>query len=159
VKLLADCGCPNADEWQYYIAGSRRMAVFAAGENVRTKDFHAGDVGYIPRSFGHSIENTSNSDLVFLEVFNSSYYSSVSILAVALASACGIGTRRNLISRMRRSPHCRGRSKRSLAEHFKPAVALERGIRAGHCNSVTSAATPGLLSALMVAAAAAALLC
>lgn len=40
--------------------------------------FHAGDVGYIPRSFGHYIENTGKSDLVFLEVFNSSYYSSIS---------------------------------------------------------------------------------
>jgi oxalate decarboxylase len=69
---------PNADKWQYYIAGSGRMGVFAAGENVRTKDFRAGDVGYIPRSFGHYIENTGNSDLVFLEVFNSSYYSSIS---------------------------------------------------------------------------------
>jgi oxalate decarboxylase len=54
------------------------MGVFAAGENVRTKDFHAGDVGYIPRAFGHYIENTGNSDLIFLEVFNSSYYSSIS---------------------------------------------------------------------------------
>jgi oxalate decarboxylase len=69
---------PNADEWQYYLAGSGRMAVFAAGENVRTKDFHAGDVGYVPRSMGHYIENTGNDDLVFLEVFRSSYYSSIS---------------------------------------------------------------------------------
>jgi oxalate decarboxylase len=69
---------PNADEWQYYIAGQGRMGVFAGGVNVRTKDFHAGDVGYVPRAFGHYIENTGNSDLVFLEVFNSSYYSSIS---------------------------------------------------------------------------------
>jgi oxalate decarboxylase len=69
---------PNADEWQYYIAGQGRMGVFAAGVNIRTKDFHAGDVGYVPRAFGHYIENTGNSDLVFLEVFNSSYYSSIS---------------------------------------------------------------------------------
>jgi oxalate decarboxylase len=69
---------PNADEWQYYIGGSGRMAVFAAGENIQTKDFHAGDVGYIPRSMGHYIENTGNEDLVFLEVFNSPYYSSIS---------------------------------------------------------------------------------
>lgn len=69
---------PQADEWQYYISGSGRMGVFAAGENIRTKDFHAGDVGYIPRSMGHYIENTGSEDLVFLEVFNSSYYSSIS---------------------------------------------------------------------------------
>jgi oxalate decarboxylase len=69
---------PNADEWQYYIAGSGRMGVFAAGNKVRTKDFHAGDVGYVPRAMGHYVENTGNSDLVFLEVFRSSYYSSIS---------------------------------------------------------------------------------
>jgi len=69
---------PNADEWQYYIAGKGRMGVFSGAENVRTKDFQAGDVGYIPRSMGHYIENTGNTDLVFLEVFNSSYYSSIS---------------------------------------------------------------------------------
>lgn len=69
---------PNADEWQYYIAGSGRMGLFAANNNIRTKDFHAGDVGYIPRAMGHYIENTGNTDLVFLEVFRSSYYSSIS---------------------------------------------------------------------------------
>jgi len=69
---------PNADEWQYYIAGSSRMGVFAAGDNVRTKDFRAGDVGYIPRSMGHYVENTGDNDLVFLEVFRSSHYSSIS---------------------------------------------------------------------------------
>jgi oxalate decarboxylase len=69
---------PNADEWQYYIAGTGRMGVFAAGNNIRTKDFHAGDVGYVPRSMGHYVENTGNTDLVFLEVFRSSYYSAIS---------------------------------------------------------------------------------
>ena len=42
------------------------------------KDFHAGDVGYVPCSMGHYIENTGNQDLVFLEVFRRSYYQSVS---------------------------------------------------------------------------------
>ncbi len=69
---------PNADEWQYYISGDARMGVFASGDNIRTKDFHAGDVGYVPRSMGHYIENTGTTDLVFLEVFRSSYYSSIS---------------------------------------------------------------------------------
>lgn len=69
---------PQADEWQYYIAGSGRMTVFAGGQNIRTKDFKAGDVGYIPRSMGHYIENTGNTDLVFLEMFRSSYYSAIS---------------------------------------------------------------------------------
>jgi oxalate decarboxylase len=69
---------PNADEWQYYIAGKGRMSVFAAGENVRTKDFQAGDVGYVPHAMGHYVENTGDTDLVFLEMFRSSYFTSVS---------------------------------------------------------------------------------
>jgi oxalate decarboxylase len=69
---------PNADEWQYWIAGTGRMGVFAAGNKVHTKDFHAGDVGYVPRSLGHYVENTGNTDLIFLEVFRSSYYASIS---------------------------------------------------------------------------------
>ncbi len=69
---------PNADEWQYYISGEGRMTVFAAGDDARTKDFHAGDVGYVPRAMGHYIENTGNTDLQFLEVFRSPYYASVS---------------------------------------------------------------------------------
>ena len=43
---------PNADEWQYYIVGSGRMGIFAAGNKIHTKDFHAGDVGYVPRVDG-----------------------------------------------------------------------------------------------------------
>jgi oxalate decarboxylase len=71
---------PNADEWQYYISGTGRMAIFASGDNIRTKDFHAGDVGYVPRSMGHYIENTGDTDLVFLELFRSSYYAQISFM-------------------------------------------------------------------------------
>jgi oxalate decarboxylase len=39
---------PNADEWQYYIAGQARMGVFGASEDARTFDFRAGDVGLRP---------------------------------------------------------------------------------------------------------------
>jgi oxalate decarboxylase len=43
-------------------------------------DFKIGDAGYIPRAMGHYIENTGNDDLIFLEVFASSYYSTISFL-------------------------------------------------------------------------------
>ncbi len=56
---------PNADEWQYYITGKGRMTLFIAGSNARTMDFEEGDVGYIPISNPHYIENTGDSDLVF----------------------------------------------------------------------------------------------
>jgi oxalate decarboxylase len=47
---------PNADEWQYYIAGQARMTVFASGGAAQTFDYQAGDVGYVPRSMPHYLE-------------------------------------------------------------------------------------------------------
>src|ERR1700677_5287681 len=48
---------PSADEWQYYVKGTGRMTVFAAGAHARTMDFHPGDVGSIEQSQPHYIEN------------------------------------------------------------------------------------------------------
>jgi oxalate decarboxylase len=70
---------PNADEWQYYITGKGRMTVFAAGSTARTMDFEEGDVGYIPISNPHYIENTGDSDLVFIEMFRNSEYQDISL--------------------------------------------------------------------------------
>ncbi|HVH85784.1 MAG TPA: oxalate decarboxylase family bicupin [Terriglobales bacterium] len=70
---------PNADEWQYYIGGNARMTVFAASGRARTMDFAPGDVGYVLRSTGHYIENTGDTDLVFLETFKSSHYQDISL--------------------------------------------------------------------------------
>jgi oxalate decarboxylase len=70
---------PNADEWQYYITGKGRMTVFAAGSTARTMDFEEGDVGYIPISNPHYIENTGDSDLVFIEMFKTSEYQDISL--------------------------------------------------------------------------------
>ncbi len=70
---------PNEDEWQYWVAGSGRMTVFAAGGHARTMDFHAGDVGYIEQSMPHYIENTGDTDLVFLEVFPTAEYQDISL--------------------------------------------------------------------------------
>jgi len=60
---------PNADEWQYYISGKGRMTVVATGNKARTMDFQEGDVGYVQKSLLHYIENTGDTDLVFLEMF------------------------------------------------------------------------------------------
>jgi oxalate decarboxylase len=70
---------PNADEWQYYIAGKARMTLFHNKTDARTMDFNAGDVGYIPKTLGHYIENTGDSDLVFLEMFKTSRYHDLSL--------------------------------------------------------------------------------
>ena len=70
---------PNADEWQYYIQGSGRMTVFFNKATARTIDFRAGDVGYVPQTLGHYIENTGETDLVFLEMFKASSYQDFSL--------------------------------------------------------------------------------
>jgi oxalate decarboxylase len=69
---------PNADEWQYYISGKGRMTVVATANKARTLDFQAGDVGYVEKTLLHYIENTGDTDLVFLEMFKSDHYQDVS---------------------------------------------------------------------------------
>jgi oxalate decarboxylase len=70
---------PNADEWQYYISGKGRMTVFVAGGHARTMDVQEGDVGYVLKSNPHYIENTGDTDLVFLEMFKTPYYEDISL--------------------------------------------------------------------------------
>jgi oxalate decarboxylase len=69
---------PNADEWQFYITGKGRMTVVATGNKARTMDFQTGDVGYVEKSLLHYIENTGDTDLIFLEMFKSSHYQDLS---------------------------------------------------------------------------------
>ena len=71
---------PNADEWQYYSQGKGRMTVFTGGGKARTMDFQANDVGYIQQSLPHYIENTGDTDLMFLEIFKSDHYEDISLL-------------------------------------------------------------------------------
>lgn len=59
---------PTGSEWQFYLSGKARMTVFVAPGNARTVDFHSNDVGFVPSMAGHYIENTGDTDLVFLEI-------------------------------------------------------------------------------------------
>jgi oxalate decarboxylase len=70
---------PNAAEWQYYISGKGRMTVVSTGNRARTMDFQAGDVGYVEKSLLHYIENTGDTDMIFLEMFKSSFYQDLSL--------------------------------------------------------------------------------
>jgi oxalate decarboxylase len=70
---------PNADEWQYYVSGKGRMTVFAAGGRARTMDVEAGDVGYVQQSNPHYIENTGDTELMFLEMFRTPHYMDISL--------------------------------------------------------------------------------
>lgn len=70
---------PNADEWQYWIEGKGRMTVFDTGPKATTADFRAGDIGYVKKSLGHYVENTGDTDLVFLGLFKTDRYQEVSL--------------------------------------------------------------------------------
>ena len=77
---------PNADEWQYYIAGRARMSVFGSHGRVRAEEFAAGDVGYVPQGYGHYIENAGSEDLELLIVLNNGDYQSISLTAWVAAN-------------------------------------------------------------------------
>ena len=70
---------PNANEWSYFLEGKGRMTVFFTAAKARTMDFNAGDIGYVPQTFGHYIENTGDTDLVFLEMFKSPRFQDLSL--------------------------------------------------------------------------------
>jgi oxalate decarboxylase len=55
------------------------MTVFYSVDNARTMDFNANDVGYVPSNAPHSIENTGDTDLVFLETFATEEFMDVSL--------------------------------------------------------------------------------
>lgn len=70
---------PNADEWQFYIAGKARMTVFSPMSNSRTFNYQAGDVGVVPQQMPHYIENIGETTLQFLEIFRSNKFADVSL--------------------------------------------------------------------------------
>ena len=70
---------PNTNEWSYFLQGKGRMTVFFTAAKARTMDFAAGDVGYVPQTFGHYVENTGDTDLIFLEMFKSPNFMDLSL--------------------------------------------------------------------------------
>ena len=70
---------PDADELQYYLAGEARMTVFDATANARSFNYRAGDVGYVPRTLAHYIENTGSEPVRVINAFNSRHYSDISV--------------------------------------------------------------------------------
>ncbi|MGI4733637.1 MAG: cupin domain-containing protein [Janthinobacterium lividum] len=72
---------PNADEWQYYLAGTAEMTVFLAQGQAITEQFAAGDVGYVPMGAGHYIKNTGTDVCRVLIGFNSGHYEAIDLSA------------------------------------------------------------------------------
>ena len=55
------------------------MTVFNTGPAAITADFHPGDIGYVKKALGHYVENTGNTDLVYMEVFRADRFEEVSL--------------------------------------------------------------------------------
>ncbi|TFK73226.1 oxalate decarboxylase [Pluteus cervinus] len=70
---------PSQDEWSFFLEGHARVTVFASQSNARTFDYQAGDIGYVPATMGHYVENIGNSTLKFLEIFNSDRFEDISL--------------------------------------------------------------------------------
>jgi oxalate decarboxylase len=68
---------PNADEWLYILKGTGRATVFNTGPAAMTANFHAGDIGYVKKGLGHYLQNTGNTDLVYMEVFRADRFEEV----------------------------------------------------------------------------------
>jgi oxalate decarboxylase len=70
---------PNADEWNYWMKGQGRVTVFNTGPQAMTANFHPGDIGYVKKALGHYVENTGNTDLVYMEVFKADRFEEVGL--------------------------------------------------------------------------------
>lgn len=70
---------PTSDEWNYFIAGKARLTIFAAPEASRTFDFSAGDVGYIPATQAHYIENVGDEPVQFIEMLLAPRFTDISV--------------------------------------------------------------------------------
>jgi oxalate decarboxylase len=70
---------PNADEWTYWIKGAGRVTVFNTGPAAVTANFHAGDIGYVKKALGHYVENTGDTELIYMEVFKADRFEEVAL--------------------------------------------------------------------------------
>jgi oxalate decarboxylase len=70
---------PNADEWQYVIAGQAAVTMFGSHGRFRVETLDQGDVGYIPQGYGHSIENVGGKPCRVLIGFNSGIYEAIDL--------------------------------------------------------------------------------
>ena len=43
---------PTQDEWGYFLEGTGRMTIFASSSNAVTFNYEAGDIAYVPATYG-----------------------------------------------------------------------------------------------------------
>jgi hypothetical protein len=56
-----------------------RMGVFNTGPHVVTMDFNPGDIGYVPKNYGHYVQNIGDTDMQFFAVFRTSKFAEFSL--------------------------------------------------------------------------------
>jgi oxalate decarboxylase len=72
---------PNADEWQYVISGKVSETLFGSHGRYRIETLEAGDVGYAPQGYGHSLENVGDEPARLLLGFNTGHYEAIDLSA------------------------------------------------------------------------------
>jgi len=70
---------PTQDEWSFFLEGQGRVTIFASQSNARTFNYQPGDIGYVPATMGHYVENTGNTTLRFLEIWNTDKFEDISL--------------------------------------------------------------------------------
>ena len=70
---------PNADEWQYVIDGRVSVTLFGSHGRFRIETLEAGDVGYVPQGYGHSIENMGDGPARILIGLNAGLYETIDL--------------------------------------------------------------------------------
>jgi oxalate decarboxylase len=71
---------PNADEWQFVLSGTLELTVFASEGHANLSRLEAGDVGYVPKGYGHALKNPSKDQpMEVLIVFNAGDYQSIDL--------------------------------------------------------------------------------
>lgn len=71
---------PNADEWQFVLSGTMELSVFASGGKASLSRLDPGDVGYVPKGYGHALKNPSKDQPAeILIVFNAGDYQSIEL--------------------------------------------------------------------------------
>ncbi|KAK5083226.1 hypothetical protein LTR70_008284 [Exophiala xenobiotica] len=64
----------TSDEWNFFIAGHARLTSFEGLTASRTFDFQAGDIGYVPATNSHYVENIGNETVIYIEILQAPKY-------------------------------------------------------------------------------------
>lgn len=69
----------QSDEWNFFLSGQALVTVYTPPSSSRTFDYGPGDVGYIPQTFAHYIENTGDDPVNLLEVLRAPKFTDISV--------------------------------------------------------------------------------